>query len=91
MFSLRVWVGVLAGAAALGLLTRVAAAGQTKSPPSELVRSQAKEGLALLTVGKWAVRWLDFRTGKLRPLAKLPAELAAFPEGWNNLGNYSLN
>jgi hypothetical protein len=91
VFSHKTWLGVLAGAAALGLLTRDAAAGRPKGLRSELVQAQAKEGLSLLTVDKGAVRRLDFRTGKLRPLAKLPAELAAFPEGWNNLGNYSLN
>jgi Tol biopolymer transport system component len=52
---------------------------------------QKEDGLSLLSVSKGAVWQLDFQTGKLHELVKLPAELAAFPEEEARLDNYSLN
>jgi Tol biopolymer transport system component len=91
MFSPKTWGRALGGVAALTLLTCNAAAGRPKSLRAELEQAQAKEGLSLLTVDRGAVWRLDFRTGKLRLLARLPAELATFPEDWDHLKNHSLN
>ncbi len=91
MYSPKTWGRVLAGAAALALLAGNAAAGRPKSLRSELVQAQAKDGLSLLLVDKGAVRQLDFKTGRLRELVKLPRELAAFPEEWQDLSNYALD
>lgn len=91
MFSLKTWGRVLVGAAALALLTGNASAGRPKGLRSELVQAQAKDGLSLLLVDKGAVWQLDFKSGRLRELVKLPKELAAFPEAWQDLSNYALD
>ena len=58
----------------------VAAAGERRpGVAKELEQLQAHDGLSLLMVDKGAVWQLDFGTGRLRELVKLPAELADYP------------
>jgi hypothetical protein len=79
------WVALLA-------VPALCAAGERRPKlADELRRLQASAGLSLLAVDRGAVWQLDFRTGRLRELVKLPPELAGFPgPGWH-LENNSLD
>jgi hypothetical protein len=91
MFARAKPVFLIASSILLAVISVAAADDRRPGVPKKLQQLQSRDGLSLLTVDKGAVWQLDFGTGGLRLLVKLPAELAGYPSARTQMESQGLD